>query len=414
MNATSKWREWRGALLPGLGCVLMTFLSGCGKPPQGLSPPEAPQVTVEAPALRIYTPVKEFTGRLVTKDPIVVVPQVSGMLLRRTFNDGDHVAGPIRLFGAIVRPGTLLFEIDRTQFDADWKKARAEIAKADADIKNWLAQIKLANAEFVRAEKAYKESAAAKTDFDKAAATVDVAKAQLDVAKANREAAVAATAKAAENLSYCTIHAPTTGRVRQAKVAERSIVDAYKTELVEVTPTDPVYAVFDVDELTSLWYRSQIYEKKAIPDPHNPTTPLRCWITLKNGWTYPPLDQPGQPIEFIDPEIVRGTGTRTIRATFPNPDRKLSGGDSIVVRAGAGAAKEVLTVPETAVFAQQRKRYVYVAATGPEGTKAELREIEPGESFNGLLIVNKGLTTADRVIIDNLLRVRPGIPVQVK
>jgi multidrug efflux pump subunit AcrA (membrane-fusion protein) len=169
-----------------------------------------------------------------------------------------------------------------------------------------------------------------------------------------------------------------------------------------------------VDELTSLWYRDQIYEKKEIPNPRNESTPLRCWITFKNGRTYPPRDQPGQPVDYIDPILVRGTGTRTVRATFPNPDGRLSGGDSVRVTVDAGRPREVLTVPETAVFAQQRKRYVYVASTSPEGDKAELREVEPGASFDGLVIIDKGLTTSDRVIVDNLLRVRPGVPVKIQ
>ncbi|MCE9565180.1 MAG: efflux RND transporter periplasmic adaptor subunit [Planctomycetes bacterium] len=395
-----------------LCCVLVGF--GCGKQAPPLAPPDAPQVAVQSPAMRTYSPVKEFTGRLITKDPVMVVPQVSGMLIRRAFTDGERVIGATRLFGIVVRPGTLLFEIDKVQFEADLKKAKADIAKAEADIKNSQAQIKLAEAEFARVDQAFKNSVGSKTDLDKAVATVDVSKAQLDLARANREAAIAAEAKATENLHYCSIYAPTSGLVRQAKVAERSIVDAYKTELVEVSPVDPIYALFDVDELTSLWYRGEIYEKKTIPDPRNPTTPLRIWITTKNGRTYPPLDQPGQAVEFIDPEIERRTGTRTIRATFPNPSMILSGGDSILVRASAGAPREALTIPETAVFSQQRKRYVYVAASTPDGDQAQLREIETGDSFGGLVIIEKGLTTADRVIVDNLLRVRPGIKVQIK
>jgi RND family efflux transporter MFP subunit len=308
----------------------------------------------------------------------------------------------------------VLFEIDKTQFDADLKKARADIAKAEADIKNWVAQIKLAEAEFSRTDEAFKKGVGSKTDFDKAAANVDVAKAQLDVAKASQLSAAAAEAKAAENLRYCTILAPADGRIGLAKVAEKSIVDAYRTELVEVFPTDPIYAVAEVDELTSLWYRDQIYEKKEIPNPRDKDTPLHCWITFKNGRTYPPRDQPGQPVDYIDPVLVRGTGTRTVRATFPNPDGRLSGGDSVRVTVDAGRPRQVLTVPETAVFAQQRKRYVYVASTSSEGDKAELREVEPGPAFDGVVIVEKGLTAADRVIVDNLLRVRPGVPVQVK
>lgn len=394
------------ALLIGASC-------GCGKAPPSLSPPDAPTVSVQNPQLRGYAPTKEFNGRMVTKDPVKVVPQVSGMITRRAFKEGDMVQRPLRLFGVMVRPGSVLFEIDVTQFDADLKKARADIAKAEADIKNWIAQIKLAEAEFARADESYKKGVVGKTDFDKAVANVDVAKAQLDVAKAAQLSAVAAEAKAAENLRYCTIFAPADGRVGLTRVAEKSIVDAYKTELVEVYPINPIYAIAEVDELTSLWYRDQIYDKKEIPNPRDESTPLRCWITFKNGRTYPPRDQPGQPVDYIDPILVRGTGTRTVRATFPNPDGRLSGGDSVRVTVDAGRPRDVLTVPETAVFAQQRKRYVYVASTSPEGDKAELREVEPGAGFNGLVIIDKGLSTSDRVIVDNLLRVRPGVPVKI-
>jgi membrane fusion protein, multidrug efflux system len=336
------------------------------------------------------------------------------MITRRVFKEGDMVQRPLRLFGVTVRPGSVLFEIDVTQFDADLKKARADIARAEADIKNWIAQIKLAEAEFARADESYKKGVVGKTDFDKAVANVDVAKAQLDVSKASQLSAFAAEAKAAENLRYCTIFAPAEGRVGLTTVAEKSIVDAYKTELVEVFPINPIYAVAEVDELTSLWYRDQIYEKKEIPNPRNESTPLRCWITFKNGRTYPPRDQPGQPVDYIDPILVRGTGTRTVRATFSNPDGRLSGGDSVRVSVDAGRPRQVLTVPETAVFSQQRKRYVYIVTTSSEGEKAELREVEPGPSFDGVVVIENGLTTADRVIVDNLLRVRPGVPVKIQ
>jgi RND family efflux transporter MFP subunit len=351
--------------------------------------------------MRSYAPTKEFTGRLVTKDPVKVVPQVSGMLLRRAFEEGKTVE----------KDKTVLFEIDKTQFEADLNKARADVARAEADIKNWTAQIKLAEAEFSRASGSFKKGVGSQTDLDKAAATVDVARAQLDVSHASRAAAVAAEAKAAENLRYCTILAPITGSTRQALVAEKAVVDAYKTELVEISPVDELYAVWDVDELTSLWYRDQIYGKKAIPDPRDESTPLRCWITLRDGRTYPPAGQPGRPVKFIDPEIVRGTGTRTVRATFPNPDRRLSSGDSVRVRVDAGRPRQVLTVPEVAVFAQQGKRYAY--AVGADDT-AGLREVEPGPAFDGFVAVEKGLTTGDRVVVDNLLRVRPGAKVQIQ
>ena|SRR5436190_5157724 len=130
---------------------------------------------------------------------------------------------------------------------------------------------------------------------------------------------------------------------------------------------------------------------------------------------------------MIDPEIARQTGTRTLRATFQNETKGpkgellrplLSAGDSVRVRLLAGDPRPVLTVPDTVVFTQQRKQYVYVVADG----KAQLREVEPGPTTDGMTEVNRrasptaptGLDAGDTVIADNLLRVRPGIPVTVK
>ena len=93
----------------GFALALLTG-TGCGKSPTALAPPDAATVADRHPAMTDYAPIKEFTGRLVTKDPVKVVPQVSGMLLRRTFVEGDIVKGPVEVLGIVVRPGTLIFE----------------------------------------------------------------------------------------------------------------------------------------------------------------------------------------------------------------------------------------------------------------------------------------------------------------
>jgi RND family efflux transporter MFP subunit len=392
-------RKFRGVAF-GVLFTGVAVVAGCGKPPAALAPPEAPPVAVQNPVMRPFQPTKEFTGRLVAKDPVKVIPQVSGMIVRRAFQEGHLV----------VKDETLLYEIDPLLYDADLKKAKADVAKAEADIKNWTAQITLAEIELERVKVLLRKVASAQTEVDKAVANRDVAKAQIDLSKANKEAAIASEAKAAENLRYCKILAPTTGRIGISRVADKSIVDAYRTDMVDVVPIDPIYAVFDVDELTSLWYRDRIYLTKEFPDPRQKDTPLHCWITLRNGRTYPPQGEPGQPVDYFDPEITRGTGTRTIRATFPNPGAVLSPGDSVRVRTEAGRPRPVLTVPETAVFAQQQKRYVYVL----DGDEAKLREVEPGPAFDGFVSIERGLTTADRVIVDNLLRIRPGAKVRAQ
>jgi RND family efflux transporter MFP subunit len=395
------------------------LVAGCGSGPPQLPPPEPPTVAVVKPRLTPLRPTKEFAGRLVTKDPVKVIPQVSGQLLKREFKDGDYVE----------EGKTVLFRIDPVLYQAEVEKAKADIARAQADTANWTAQLARDRAESDRLSSGAK-LAVTKSDLDKAAASVKVDEAQIDLSKAAKSAADAALTKAEENLKYCTIAAPTTGRLGQSLVSAGTLVDAYKTELVSVYPINPVYATFEIDELTSLWYREQI-RSGSIPDPRDPTSPLVVTIKLKNekGFTADTSDPSRNGVvDYIDPEIVRATGTRTIRATLENPPRKgpngqwlsplLSAGDSVRVRVPAGPQRPVLAVPEAVVFSQQRKQYVYVVADG----KAQLREVEPGATFDGLVEVNRrtsasattGLDETDSVIADNLLRVRPGIPVTVK
>jgi RND family efflux transporter MFP subunit len=399
--------------------VAGTIVIGCGTGPPQLPPPEPPTVAVVKAKVTPLRPTKEFTGRLVTKDPVKVLPQVTGRLLKREFKDGDYVQ----------EGKDVLFRIDAVLYQAEVEKTKADIARAVADIANWKAQIDRDKAEFDRLRLGA-NLAVTKSELDKAAANVKVSEAQLDVSKANKGSAEAALTKAEENVKYCTIYAPASGRLGQSLVSAGTVVDAYKTELVSVYPTNPVYATWEIDELTSLWYRSQI-RSGAIPDPRDPASPLTVTIKMKNekDFTTDTSDRSRNGVlDYIDPEIVRATGTRTVRATFENVPRKgpngewltplLSAGDSVRVRMPAGPAHEVLTVPEAVVFSQQRKQYVYVVVDG----KAQLREVEAGAAFNGMVEVNRrssatastGLDESDVVIADNLLRVRPGIPVTVR
>jgi RND family efflux transporter MFP subunit len=393
--------------------------AGCGKKPPELPPPEPPTVAVVKPRSEALQSVKEFTGRLVTKDPVKIVPQVSGRLLAREFEDGK-----------VVEAGKTLYRIDPVLFQAEVDKATADIAKATADEANWKAQTARDKAEHLRQKQQLESGTGTTFEYEKALANEKVSEAQVAVAKASKAAAESALVKAKENLTYCTITAPITGLVDQSLVAPNNLVDAYKTELVTIYPINELYAVWEVDEQTSLWYRERI-RTGAFGDPRNPATPIHVVIKLKNEkqFSTDPADRSRHSVvDVIAPEIVRQTGTRTLRATFQNQEQKdstgkrllplLSAGDSVRVRLLAGDPRPVLTVPESVIFTQQRKQYVYVVADG----KAQLREIEVGATIDGKTEVNRrasptapsGLDESDTVIADNLLRVRPGIPVTVK
>src|SRR5262245_62002656 len=184
------------------------FVIGCGTGPPQLPPPEPPTVAVVRPKATPLRPTKEFTGRLVTKDPVKVIPQVTGRLLKRDFKDGDYVEEGKKV----------LFQIDPVLYQAEVEKTKADIARAIADIANWKAQIDRDKAEFDRL-RVGANLAVTKSELDKAAANVKVSEAQLDVSKANKGSAEAALIKAEENVKYCTIYAPASGRLGQSLVS---------------------------------------------------------------------------------------------------------------------------------------------------------------------------------------------------
>src|SRR5436190_4026921 len=146
------------ALVTGVAAALV---AGCGSGPPQLPPPEPPTVAVVKPQVTQLRPTKEFTGRLVTKDPVKVIPQVSGRLLKREFKDGDYVE----------EGKTVLFQIDPVLYRAEVEKTKADIARAVADIANWKAQIERDKAEFDRLRQGA-TLAVTKSELDKAAANV--------------------------------------------------------------------------------------------------------------------------------------------------------------------------------------------------------------------------------------------------
>ena len=377
----------------GVALALAT-LAGCAKPPE-LQPPEPPTVTVVRPAERDSAPYKEFTGRIEAKDPVRVVPQVTGVLLSRDFTEGKPVK----------KDETVLYRIDPVLFQADLDSAAASLAKAEADIVKAKADAALAKVQYDRELEAFNKGGGSASNKDEKEATYAVTKAQLKVAESSKLTALAAEAKAKKNLDYCTIKAPTTGVARLSKVQKGDAVASYQTLLVEVVPTDPVYATWEIDENTSLWYREQIFEKKAIPDPK--VTQLEVTIAQKDETEF----KRSGALTFVDAELVRGTGTRTLRAEFDNKDRRLSPGDSVRVRMNAGAAGKALMIPEHTVVAQDRQRVAYVLTDQDE---VAVRPVELGQAAGGWVVVRGGVTAADRVVTSNILRLRPGVKVKVQ
>ncbi|MFO0850304.1 MAG: efflux RND transporter periplasmic adaptor subunit [Gemmataceae bacterium] len=390
-------------MTPRTAWLVAALAAGCSAPPPPLSPPEPPVVTVEHPVERTLDSFAEFTGWLDAVERQQVRAQVTGYLKEVKFKDGDY-----------VKEGQELFLIDPVPYQAALDSAKAQLAKTIADEAS-------AQAQLVNAEKDYERSktlsGVSKQELDKYISARDSAVATKGAATAAVSAAKAALEKAEFDRQNCTVRSEVkgVGRTSRTQVTPGNLVTTRQTVLCTVTSLNPVYAYWVVDELTSLEYRKTIFDKKELPDPRDPKGPgLKCVVGQKDDNRFPYAGV----VDYVAPEINRSTGTREIRATIPNPaPYKLGPGDSIRVRVESGAARKAITVPEVAVGSQQRQKYVYVIGKNEKGEEvAEFRPVTlgPVREVDGvrLQMIDSGLTSADRVVVNGLLRVRPGVPVK--
>ncbi len=199
-------------------------------------------------------------------------------------------------------------------------------------------------------------------------------------------------------LSYCTIRAPISGRIGRRLVDVGNLVGAEEeTLLATIMQMDPIYVYFSPSE-------RQIFQISR----QNQQGTLKVYLTLSVGGDYPHSGK----LDFIDNRVDPATGTITMRAVMPNPDKLLVPGQYANVRLFLGEQPEALLVPEKAMGADQGGSYVFVL--GPENV-VEQRYVQTGlKSQNNLLLVEKGLKKGEQVVVEGMQLLRPGVKVQPK
>jgi multidrug efflux pump subunit AcrA (membrane-fusion protein) len=161
-------------------------------------------------------------------------------------------------------------------------------------------------------------------------------------------------------------------------------------------------------------YRRMIYDEKKIPDPRTDKK-LNCWIGLRDENRNADGKWPHSgAVDYIATEIIRGLGSREIRAKIdnPGPNYRLGPGDSVRVQVVAGATEEQIIIPEVAIGSQQQQKFVYVVGEKDGKPIAEFRPVALGPVREigevRWQIIKSGITLKDRVVVNGLLRVRPG------
>lgn len=347
----------------------------------GNEPPPAPplQAVTVAPVLeREISEWDEFTGRLEAKDAVEIRPRVSGYITRVTFDEGKE-----------VKKGEVLFEIDPRPY-------QAELARAEAELEHARSAAALAASDVQRAGKLVAAQAISREEYD---------------SRTSAEAQGGATVKAAEaavrtarlNLDWTRVRAPISGRVSNAMVTPGNLVEAgppSATLLTTVVSLDPMYVYFDSDEQTYLRYANRARNNGS--NWREARLPVYLGLADEEGFPHE-----GR-LDFVDNQVDPNTGTIRTRAVFSNRSRALTPGLFARVKLVGTQKTKALLVRDAAIGTDQDRKFVLVV--GPGDTLA-YRPVVPGRLSDGLRIVTAGLEARDRVVVNGLMRVRPGMKV---
>jgi RND family efflux transporter MFP subunit len=372
------------SLVVMLAVATCLILPGCSKQSAATVKTAPTVVVVSNPVARKVTDYAVFTGRTEAVKSVEIRARVDGYLMRMPFKEG-----------ADVKKGDLLFQIDPRPYQAAYDQAAAQVALCKA-------RLTQANADFARTVELGKTPGAiSKQDVDRFAALKGEAAAQL--------AAAEATAASAQlNLEFTNVVSPIDGMVSRYYVTEGNLVQSGQmgggTLLTKVVSVDPMYVVFYVDEQTLLYARRLIREGKA-KSARDSEIPLQLGLSDSDAFPYHGV------INFVDNQIDTKTGTLLVRGVFPNKDKIHSPGLMARVRVPIGEPHDALLVTERAIDTDQGQKILYVVNAKNEVMS---RPIRMGALHSGLRVIESGINPGDRVIVNGLQRVRPGVVVEPK
>ncbi|MGH7560284.1 MAG: efflux RND transporter periplasmic adaptor subunit [Gemmatimonadales bacterium] len=354
--------------------LLSVAALGCGKAQQFTPPP--PEVAVMQVAPRRVDEVFEFVGNVEASRSVDVRAQVEGVIMARPYNEGQS-----------VQPGAALFRLDPTQYDADYRRARAQLTDAEARRLN-------ANQNLERLTPLVKDNAISRQEYDAGVA-------QLRSAEAAVENARAAVDWAKKNLDETYVRAEIAGRVGKALLEVGARVRGPEDVLTTIDVLDPIYVTFrpSAQQLLS-WKRDPEANRKLVIGG-----PLQVEAILPDGSTAPTRGR----LDFIDPVLDPSTGTQQFRAEFRNAGRFLLPGQFVRVRLLGLARDSAILVPQRAVLQAMGRQSVYVVTAGDT---VRARDVQASTWSGTDWIIERGLAAGDRVIVDGVQKVGPGAVVK--
>ena len=360
---------------PTLAMVLALAACSGSAPP----PPPKPHVSAALPLQRKVMDWDDYVGRFEAVQDVEIRPRISGTVESVNFREGVEVA-----------KGQVLFTIDPRPYRAAAQQARADLAKAEALVTN-------ARTELARAQKLVDAQAISREEFETKQANLRSAAAAAGAARANLEAK-------SLDLSFTTVRSPITGRISDKRVSIGTYVAAGQTALTRVVTVNPIRFAFEGAETFYLKYVRQAQTGERESSRYAPN-PVDIKLADEPSYRWHGL------MKFVDNAIDRNSGTIRAFAEVDNPTGFLVPGMFGRARLLGSGTYSALLVPDEAIVTDQTRRFVYVV--GKDG-KSVQRPVETGPLVEGLRVVKSGLAPTEKVIIDGLARLQPGMDVDAK
>ena len=346
-----------------------------GGPGMGMPPPEVTTMTVAPKAIPVSF---EYVGQTAGSREVEVRARVTGILLKRNFEEG----GP-------VKQGQSLFTIDPAQFEAAVTRAQADVAAAEA-------RLEQAKRNVARFKPLYAEKAVSQKDYDDAVSAEQIGAADVKAARARLH-------EAQLNLGYTKVEAPVSGVASKAQRSEGSLVSGPDVLLTTVVQLNPIWVSFGIADNEAARLQKEIQAGRlAMPKDGK----FEVALILADGSRYPHTGK----LNFTDVRISAATGTRESRAELPNAEGVLRPGQFVRVVLNGASYPNAVTVPQRAVLEGPQGKFVYVVN---EKTAAEPRPVQAGEWSGDQWIITSGLKEGERVIVDGVLKLGPGAPVRI-
>ena len=338
-----------------------------GKPATQAAKGGAPAVTVAKPASREVVDWNEYTGQFSAVEYVELRARVGGTLTEIHFTDGQ-----------MVKKGDLLFVIDPRPYEIALASAQARLAQAGSS--QVFAHRQLGRAGELREKDFVSQS------------VVDQRVQESQGAGAGVDGARAAVRDAELNLEFTRIVAPVSGRVSAHEVSVGNLISANSTRLTTIVSLDPIHFDFDISEADYLGLQRGALAEGKMPD-------VEIRLADESGWP-----RKGR-LDFIDNQVDRGAGTIRARALLDNADHFIAPGVFGRIRLAASAPYQALLVPDSSVITDQQRKLVMTVTA--DGTVAP-RPVSLGPLVDGLRVVRAGLGPDDQVVINGLMRARPG------